>query len=88
MKEGASSPPGGYTTGRDPFRTGKQHWADSVDTDHDDVLECTKEKMITLQLLLMAVKGLPGDVAVTKTAEIQQEINQIYSRVDFGAYLQ
>ena len=33
MEEGASSPPGGYTTERDPFRAGKLPWADIVDTD-------------------------------------------------------
>ena len=90
MEEGASSPPGGYSTGRDPLRTGKQLWADTVDTDHDDVLDwaperivpiCdwqTKEKLITLNLMLMAVKGHTSEAAETKTAEIQQEIKRIH----------
>ena len=83
MEEGASSPPGGYTTGSDPFRTGKQLWADTVDTDHDEriVPICdwqTKEKLITLNLMLMAVKGQTSELAVTKTAEIQQEIKRIH----------
>jgi len=69
---------------------GKQPWADRVDTDHDDILDwapegivpiCdwqTKEKLITLNLMLMAVKGQTCEVAVTKTAEIQQEIKRIH----------
>ena len=34
MADGASSPPGGSTTGRDPIPTGKKLWADTVEDDY------------------------------------------------------